>query len=122
MTTTPAPADPIELPALPPLGLRFWLSPRRWAREFAVSAVMKDRVRPGAPGGVWIDINDREPLQEKRYWTYSPLSEYKHNAHMWLPSARAWEHEWLAKKRLQARPRTWITHWQELTCPTGAPA
>ena len=120
-TKIDAPAEDVMLPAIPSLGLRFLMSPKRYLREFALAAVMKDRAGPGAPGGAWIDINDREPTEHRAYWTYSPLSAYKHNAHIWMPGQRAWEHEWLNKKRLQARPRTWITHWQELTYP-GAPA
>ena len=65
----------------------------------------------------WISIVDGLPTENGSYLTYNPTSYWKIQTTTWLAEECAWEHEWLKKKRSEAKPKTWITHWMPLPNP-----
>lgn len=65
----------------------------------------------------WISVADRLPPAEGEYLTYSSRSAYVVSVSTWLKNEGAWQHEWLRKKRSEARPKTWVTHWRPMLPP-----
>lgn len=62
----------------------------------------------------WISVEESLPTQAGSYLTYSPYCYWNQQVHVWLEKEKAWEHEWLKKKRTELKPKTWITHWTYL--------
>lgn len=65
----------------------------------------------------WISCSDRLPTEPGAYLVFKPISAYRLCLYDWLVDVRAWEQEWLRKKRSDFKPKTWVTHWMPLPEP-----